>query len=64
MSLKNPSKWDAFLFYSKQRIRLCKVFYEILFQWIVVKEPLKIGKKQIEAFRSLKDRSGQNLGEK
>ena len=28
MSLKNPPKWDAFLFYSKQRIRLCKVFYE------------------------------------
>ena len=40
------------------------MFYEISFQWIVVKEPLKIGKKQIEAFRSLKDRSGQNLGEK
>ena len=41
-----------------------KMFYEISSQWIVVKEPLKIGKKQIEAFRSLKDRSGQNLGEK
>ena len=43
---------------------ICNMFYEISFQWIVVKEPLKIGKKQIEAFRSLKDRSGQNLGEK
>jgi len=32
-----------------------------IIEWIVVKEPLKIGKKQIEAFRSLKDRSGQNL---